>query len=147
MNARIGFATLALIAAMPAFAQTAKTAKTAQNVQSAAADAMFAAWDKDGNGSVSKEEFRAGYADTRNAMATQRLRVEFQRHDADKSGKLEAGEYAKLALVQRAGKQAPMLSAFDRDKNQGLDFAEYLDFVRTAAQTGGPAPATAAKTR
>ena len=131
MSVRLMLAGLAMVAAVsPAFAQQGSP------------DALFAAWDKDKNGALSKDEFRAGYDGVRTAMATQRLRAEFQRHDADKSGKLEAGEYAKLVLVQRAGKNAPMLSAFDRDKNQGLDFQEYLDFVRTATKAQAAAPAT-----
>ena len=126
-----------------AFAQDAKPAAARQ---AGGPDAVFAAWDKDGNGTLSKDEFRNGWAGTRNALATQRLKAEFQRHDANKDGKLQAGEYANLALVQRAGKSAPMLSAFDKDKDQGLDFAEYVDFVKTAAQLQPAAPA-AAKTK
>ena len=126
-----------------AFAQDAKPAAARQ---AGGPDAVFAAWDKDGNGTLSKEEFRNGWAGTRNALAAQRLKAEFQRHDANKDGKLQAGEYANLALVQRAGKSAPMLSAFDKDKDQGLDFAEYVDFVKTAAQLQPAAPA-AAKTK
>ena len=92
---------------------------------------------------LSKDEFRNGWAGTRNALAAQRLKAEFQRHDANKDGKLQANEYANLALVQRAGKSAPMMSAFDKNKDQGLDFAEYVDFVKTAAQQHPAAPAAA----
>ena len=123
-----------------AFAQDAKPAAARQ---AGGPDAVFAAWDKDGNGALSKDEFRNGWAGTRNALAVQRLKAEFQRHDANKDGKLQAGEYANLALVQRAGKSAPMFSAFDKDKDQGLDFAEYVDFVKTAAQQHPAAPAAA----
>ena len=126
-----------------AFAQDAKPAAARQ---AGGPDAVFAAWDKDGNGTLSKDEFRNGWAGTRNALATQRLKAEFQRQDANKDGKLQAGEYANLALVQRAGKSAPMMSAFDKNKDQGLDFAEYVDFVKTAAQLQPAAPA-AAKTK
>ena len=126
-----------------AFAQDAKPAAARQ---AGGPDAVFAAWDKDGNGALSKDEFRNGWAGTRNALATQRLKAEFQRHDANKDGKLQANEYANLALVQRAGTSAPMLSAFDKNKDQGLDFAEYVDFVKTAAQQQPAAPA-AAKTK
>ena len=123
-----------------AFAQDAKPAPARQ---AGGPDAVFAAWDKDGNGTLSKDEFRNGWAGTRNALATQRLKAEFQRHDANKDGSLQAGEYANLALVQRAGKSAPMMSAFDRNKDQGLDFAEYVDFVKTAAQLQPAAPVPA----
>lgn len=129
-----------------AFAQQAQTQQQPQQQQAGGPDAVFAAWDKDGNGALSKDEFRNGWAGTRNALAVQRLKAEFQRHDANKDGKLQANEYANLALVQRAGKSAPMMSAFDKDKDQGLDFAEYVDFVKTAAQLQPAAPA-AAKTK
>jgi Ca2+-binding EF-hand superfamily protein len=126
-------------AAAPAFAQTAPA--PAAMPQGQGPDAVFAAWDTNKDGALSQAEFRAGFVQTRDAVAMQRLRGEFQRHDADKSGRLEAVEYSKLVLVQRAGKSAPLLSAFDKDKNQGLDFNEYLDVVKTLAKAPAPAPA------
>ncbi|UHQ20025.1 hypothetical protein LVB87_02370 [Lysobacter sp. KIS68-7] len=149
MKARIIFASIALIAASSAFAQNAAqpAARPAQAMQPVDPDAVFAAWDKDKNGVLSPQEFRDGYDDTREAIAVQRLRIEFQRHDANHDGRLDAGEYAQLALVQRAGKNAPMLSAFDKDKNQSLDFKEYVDFIRVAAKAQAvatPAPKTKA---
>jgi len=130
MNARIALS-IALVAMAPAaFAQNA-----------APADAAFAAWDKDKNGSLSKDEFRAGYDAAIDSLAVQRLCEEFQRHDTNHDNRLDAGEYANLALVQHAGKSAPMLSAFDKDKNQSLDFAEYVEFVRVVAKAQMAAPA------
>lgn len=105
-------------------------------------DAVFTAWDKDGNGMLSKEEFRNGWAATRSALAEQRLRAEFARHDANKSGKLEAAEYGNLVLVKRAGAKAPAMTAFDKNRNGGLEFEEYIDFISTAARQ---APAAAPK--
>ena len=125
---RILFA-VALLVAAPAFAQQKPQAQPALQ---GGPDATFAAWDKDGNGALSKDEFRNGWAATRDDLALRRLRTEFARHDADKSGKLEAGEYAQLALVVRAGKSAPQMTAFDANKDGGLQFNEYLDFVKTA---------------
>lgn len=130
MTLRLSIA-LALLAAAPAFAQ--------QPLQGGP-DATFAAWDKDGNGALTKDEFRAGWASTRDELAMRRLHTEFARHDADKSGKLEAGEYAKLALVVRAGKSAPQMSAFDKNKDGGLQFPEYLDFVKVAGAQQAVAP-------
>jgi hypothetical protein len=122
----------------PAFAQQQPKQ---QPQQAGGPDAVFAAWDKDGNGSLSKEEFRNGWANTRNALAEQRLRAEFQRHDANKSGRLEASEYANLMLVKRAGAKAPAMTAFDKNKNGGLEFEEYIDFIATAARQAPPAAA------
>jgi Ca2+-binding EF-hand superfamily protein len=130
MNPRIFFA-VALMVATPAFAQQAAR-PAAQPALQGGPDATFAAWDKDGNGTLTQDEFRAGWMATRDDLALRRLRTEFARHDADKSGKLEAGEYAQLALVQRAGKSAPTMTAFDKNKDGGLQFAEYIDFVKVA---------------
>jgi Ca2+-binding EF-hand superfamily protein len=113
--------------------------------QAGGPDAVFAAWDKDGNGALSKEEFRNGWANTRSALAEQRLRAEFQRHDANKSGKLEASEYANLMLVKRAGAKAPAMTAFDKNRNGGLEFEEYIDFIATAARQAAPAAAPKTK--
>lgn len=140
MSVRVMCCVAMLALPIVAFAQDAKPAAARQ---AGGPDAVFAAWDKDGNGALSKDEFRNGWAGTRNALATQRLKAEFQRHDENKDGKLQANEYANLALVQRAGTSAPMLSAFDKNKDQGLDFAEYVDFVKTAAQQHPAAPAAA----
>ena len=142
MNFRIFIAVASLIAA-PAFAQQA--ARPAQQpALQGGPDATFAAWDKDGSGTLSKDEFRAGWMATREDLAVRRLRNEFARHDADKSGKLEAGEYAKLALVQRAGASAPAMTAFDANKDGGLQFAEYLDFVKVAGAQQQPRAAAPA---
>ena len=148
MNARIALSIALMIAMAPAaFAQTAapaasaRPAQAARPAQQAGADAAFAAWDKDKNGSLSKDEFRAGYDAAIESLAVQRLRMEFQRHDTNHDNRLDAGEYAGLALVQHAGKSAPMLSAFDKDKNQSLDFAEYVEFVRVVAKAQMAAPA------
>ena len=150
MNVRIALSIALMAMAPAAFAQNAAPAAVARPTQAArpaqqqaglGADAAFAAWDKDKNGSLSKDEFRAGYDAALESLAVQRLRVEFQRHDTNHDGRLDAGEYANLALVQHAGKSAPMLSAFDKDKNQSLDFAEYVEFVRVAAKAQMAAPA------
>jgi Ca2+-binding EF-hand superfamily protein len=149
MNARIALSIALMAMAPAAFAQNAAPAASARPAQAArpaqqaglGADAAFAAWDKDKNGSLSKDEFRAGYDAAIESLAVQRLRVEFQRHDANHDNRLDAGEYANLALVQHAGKSAPMLSAFDKDKNQSLDFAEYVEFVRVVAKSQMAAPA------
>ena len=102
-------------------------------------DAVFTAWDKDGNGMLSKEEFRNGWAATRSALAEQRLRAEFARHDTNKSGKLEVAEYGNLVLVKRAGAKAPAMTTFDRNRNGGLEFDEYIDFISAAARQANAA--------
>jgi len=134
---------VALLGAMStaAFAQQQPKPQPQQPQQAGGTDAVFNAWDKDRNGMLSKEEFRNGWAATRSALAEQRLRAEFARHDANKSGKLEAAEYANLVLVKRAGAKAPAMTAFDTNKNGGLEFDEYIDFISAAARQAAPAAA------
>ncbi|BCT91871.1 hypothetical protein LYSHEL_08950 [Lysobacter helvus] len=135
---------MAALVAPVAFAQQQAgkpVAAPAAAEQGQGADAMFAAWDANHDGSISKDEFRAGFVQVRDALTVQRLHAEFERRDANHDGKLQASEYAQMMLVQRAGKNAPPMSAFDKDKNQSLDFPEYLDALKTLAKSQ---PATAA---
>ena len=142
----------ALVAAAPAFAQNkpAQQPAAAQQQSQAAQqpggpDAVFANWDTDKNGTLSKDEFRVGWTNVRNEMVLARLHAEFENKDADKSGKLEQGEFASLTLVQRLGKQGPQMSAFDANKNAGLEFPEYVEFLKAATRQGLPATAPQAK--
>lgn len=97
----------------------------------AATDAAFTALDTSKDGMLSRQEFQAGYPGLTRVVALEfRLRDQFQTLDADKSGAVEAGEYANLELVKRAGKSAPALSGFDANRNQKLEFAEYVAAVR-----------------
>ena len=137
---------IALLAAAPAHAQQnapkpAQPAAAAQQ-QQGGSDVVFAQWDTDKNGTLSKDEFRVGWAALRNEMVLQRLHMEWEERDADKSGKLEQGEFANLVIVQRLGKSAPAMTAFDKDKSGGLEFPEYIDFLKTASRQ---APAAAPK--
>ena len=94
-------------------------------------DAAFAAWDADRNGALSLQEFRNGWAQLRRAGEMQaRLHGQFKAVDANKNGGIDASEYSNLVLVKKAGKSAPLLSAFDANKDQRLEFPEYLEFVR-----------------
>ncbi|HWU70177.1 MAG TPA: hypothetical protein VN017_02325 [Pseudoxanthomonas sp.] len=109
---------------------------------------VFAALDANRDGNLSQEEFRKGYPGLRQAIALEvRLREQFQSIDADRSGALEAGEYANLALVKQAGQAAPGLPAFDADKDGRLEFDEYVAAVRAlfalGQKTRGSAPAAA----
>lgn len=102
------------------------------------AAAMFAAWDRDRNGALSPAEFRDGWSGLRRQLALAQLRAQFQRVDADRSGAIDADEYAGLALVREAGKAATPLATFDANRNQRLEFDEYLRLVQQRAR---PAPA------
>jgi Ca2+-binding EF-hand superfamily protein len=62
-----------------------------------------------------------------------RLREQFDKLDANRNGGIDANEYANLLLVRDAGGNAPALSAFDRNGDKRLQFAEYLALVSRMA--------------
>jgi len=102
-------------------------------------DATFRLWDGDRNGVLSLQEFRAGWiALRREGVRDSRQRAQFDKVDANDNGAIEAGEYQKLLLVERAGKSAPALAAFDANRNGRLEFVEYQDMVRKLAPRNTP---------
>lgn len=130
--AMIAFLPMCCVAWAAMAGQAAPLAPTADG-----SSKVFAAMDANHDGNLSQEEFRKGYAGLRQAIALEvRLREQFQAIDADRSGALDAGEYANLALVKQAGQTAPGLSAFDANKNQKLEFEEYLAAVRALFAQG-----------
>ncbi|WP_350016521.1 EF-hand domain-containing protein [Rhodanobacter sp. IGA1.0] len=109
------------------------------------AASIFHAVDANKDGALSPQEFAAGYAAVQRLMTLEiRLREQFGRVDADHGGSIDAGEYARLMLVRRAGAAAPPLAAFDADGNGSLNFAEYVVAIRRLAALR-PAPAPAGK--
>lgn len=135
---------LAIVFALaPVLAQA--QASPAAAPQERPADAMFRAWDANKDGSLSKEEFRAGWAGLRQraaANAEARLRVQFDRADANDDQAIDANEYKSLLLVRRAGDAAPPLSRFDASKDGKLQFEEYLVLVQELAPRAAPAEGT-----
>jgi Ca2+-binding EF-hand superfamily protein len=129
----------ALLVAHVAAAQTRVAtnvpATTRQPQQTASPEAMFARWDKDANKVLSLDEFKAGWQEVQAAMALRKLHDNFVTMDANKNGSLDATEYANLELIRNAGSSAPAISAFDADKNQVLDFREYLAMVQSMLKT------------
>jgi hypothetical protein len=109
-------------------------AATPRDPTPGAAAAMFKAWDRNADGSLSPAEFAAGWQQAqRSAELQARLRQQFAAVDADRSGAIEAAEYAGLALVKKAGAAAPPFSRFDADASGGLKFGEYLALVQALA--------------
>ena len=114
-------------------------------------DATFRLWDRDRNGALSLQEFRAGWTTLRrDGVRASRQRAQFDKVDASNNGAIDAGEYPNLLLVKRAGASAPPLADFDANRNGRLEFVEYQDLVRrlspsratrqpAAPTTGAPA--------
>ena len=123
-----------------AFAQAAKPgaqAAQAAQAQRATPETVFNAWDKDKNKSLSVEEFKAGWTEIQMRQTVNKLHQNFVQMDANKSGALEAGEFANLELIKKAGSKAPMMSAFDADKNGKMEFKEYVEMVSTMMKNAG----------
>lgn len=139
---------LSLAVALPAGAQTAAAptagprAAIPAQAPARGIETIFNALDTDKSKTLSLQEFQSGYPGLARGVALElRLRDQFQALDANRSGAIESTEYANLELVKRAGKPAPPLGAFDADKDQKLNFAEYLVALRqlSAAQPVAPA--------
>lgn len=124
---------LACVSAVAA-AQNKPVTPAPARAEPSGADAAFAAWDLDRNGSLSQQEFRKGWEQVRRTTELQaRLHRQFATVDANKSGAIEPAEYGTLILVKEAGKSAPPLSSFDKNKDGKLQLAEYLGLVQTLA--------------
>lgn len=90
---------------------------------------VFAAWDTDHDKRLSPGEFNAGWTRIERAAAVRQLKAQFRTHDRDRSGALDAVEYARLPLARKAGAAPLLLSRFDANKNAMLEFDEYLAAV------------------
>jgi hypothetical protein len=100
---------------------------------------LFDTLDANKDRMLSRQEFQAGYAGLQRLVAMQaRLHEHFGVLDANRSGAIDASEYANLELIRSQGKAAPALSTFDADHDQKLDFAEYTALVRKLATTRPP---------
>jgi Ca2+-binding EF-hand superfamily protein len=117
-----------------AFAQAAKPAAAPAGKaapQAATPEMVFNAWDKDKNKSLSVEEFKAGWTEIQMRQVVAKLHANFVQMDTNKSGALEQNEFANLELIKKAGAKAPMMSAYDADKNGKMEFKEYVEMVST----------------
>jgi Ca2+-binding EF-hand superfamily protein len=125
----------------PATAAAAKAAPaTASQAARGAAspERMFADWDRDKNRQLSLDEFRTGMEEARTAQLIGQLSQQFGAVDDNRNGLLEAAEYAKLPAIRRAGPAAPPFATFDADKNQALDFKEYMLLFQAMMARGKP---------
>lgn len=129
---------LCLFGAAAAHAQTkpaTPAAKPAAGKQAGAGieqgiDKMFAALDKDNNKQLSYDEFKNGVvAERRQAMLMQRLGQIFQEADKNGNKTLEQVEFNALPGVKAAKDPKPKFADYDKNKDQKMDFREYLEFV------------------
>jgi Ca2+-binding EF-hand superfamily protein len=104
-------------------------------------DETFAAWDVNHDKMLSLDEFRTGARGAEAALVMRRLQQQFYSVDKNHDGFIGSEEYKMLPLVKRAGEAGPALSAFDTDKDQKLNFAEYTGLVRSLAVPPKPNPA------
>lgn len=117
-----------------AHAQTKPAAPAPVKAEAKGADAAFAAWDVDHNGSLSPQEFRNGWEQVRRASQMEaQLRRQFVAVDSNKNGAIDPSEYSTLILIKNAGTSAPPLSTFDANKDGKLQLGEYLTLVQTLA--------------
>lgn len=123
--------TVALAAANTALAQTAPAAGARQ--QAATPESIFTRWDKDKNKGLSLEEFKAGWQEVQATNVLRKLHGNFVAMDTNKSGGLEAAEFSNLGLVKNA-KPAPQFATYDTDKNQKIEFKEYVAMVKALGQ-------------
>src|SRR5690606_18042044 len=70
-------------------------------------DKAFEAWDTDHNGVLSRAEFEAGWRAVVERGIAARLRAQLEKLDRNDDNGLDGAEYASLALVMQAGKDAP----------------------------------------
>jgi len=121
-----------------AMAQAAGAKPAGAGEQKAATPEMiFNAWDKDKNKSLSAEEFKAGWTEIQMRQVIAKLHQQFVQMDNNKSGALEQNEFSNLEVIKKAGAKAPMMSAFDTDKNGKLEFKEYVEMISTMMKNSG----------
>lgn len=98
-------------------------------------DKMFAALDKDNNKQLSYDEFKNGVvAERRQAMVMQRLGQIFQEADKNDNKTLELVEFNALPGVKAAKNPKPIFGDYDKNKDQKIDFREYVEFVSKMSQ-------------
>lgn len=111
--------------AAPAAAKPAPGVNIEQGI-----DKMFAALDTDNNKQLSFDEFKRGVvAERRQSLMLQQLGQLFKAGDKSGNGALEAVEFNALPGVKAAKEPKPKFADFDLNKDQKLEFREYLQYV------------------
>lgn len=137
MNRRFPILLVALLASSHAVAAAPTPAPAA--AAGGQVDALFARWDGNHDGHLSRDEFGRGWAVM---QARVQLQAQFARLDANHDGAIDLKEYANVVLAKQAGASAP-LSRFDSDRDQRLRFDEYVWLVEALAPRSAAAPVPA----
>lgn len=105
------------------------------------AEALFKLIDTNGDKMISLTEFKSSLeAQRQRNQALQRLQAQFKQMDKNKSGGLESAEFNELPLVKSGVKPVPTFAETDGNRDQKVDFREYVGAVSKYIQTH-PAPA------
>ena len=93
-------------------------------------DQMFASLDTDKNKQLSFEEFKVGVVNQRRQVfIIEKLRENFKASDKNNNGTLEVTEFNVLPGMQGLPAPKPVFATFDLNKDQKMDFREYVEFV------------------
>lgn len=102
-------------------------------------DQMFAAMDTDKNKQLSFDEFKNGVvAQRRQMMIIERLQQNFKTVDKNANGTLEIVEFNALPGLQTLPPPKPVFATFDLNKDQKMDFREYVEFVGKMSSQAAP---------
>lgn len=124
--------------AQTAAAKPAQTKPTSAPVKAAnqppdfsqGVDQMFIALDTDKNKQLSLEEFKVGVVNQRRQMyIIEKLRENFKNSDKNANGTLEVAEFNALPGLQGMPAPKPTFANYDLNKDQKMDFREYIEFV------------------
>lgn len=147
-NYGILFAVLLLAGTQAASAQATGAAKPAAAKPQAGGkqpdltqgiDQMFKAIDKDKNGSISFEEFKAAVvAERRQMLIIEQLQGNFRAADTNKNNTLSAAEFNALPVMAKLPAPKPVFSTYDLNKDQAMDFREFLAFVQQVSKNAPP---------
>lgn len=126
----------ALAQAKPAAAPTAAAAAAPAPETP---ETMFQKMDKNNDKMLTLDEFKAGVQARERAMVLTRLQAQFKAMDKNKNSTLEPTEFYELPLVKSSGSSAPTFTEADTNKDQKLDFKEYVMLVSKFAASHQPA--------
>jgi Ca2+-binding EF-hand superfamily protein len=122
-----------------AAAQTSSAPAAAPAVSPETLDAMFQRMDKNDDKMLSLDEFKAGIVARERAIVLVRLQAQFKSMDKNNSGALEPTEFYELPLMKSGGSNVPTFTAADTDRDQKLNFKEYVALVGKYAASRQPA--------